>query len=64
MTSGKVSCLVDSTTMNTILRDRIYFTNFISENAPLITLSGPSIVQWYNFALMMHFILGIPEERC
>ena len=42
MTSGKVSCLADSATPHTVLRERIYMTNFIPKNAPLTTLSGSS----------------------
>lgn len=29
MTSGEVSCLADSATTHTILRERHYFTNFV-----------------------------------
>ncbi|KAM2804855.1 hypothetical protein COP1_045682 [Malus domestica] len=49
MTSGEVSCLVDSATTHTILHDRSYFTNFIPKNAPLTTFSGPSnLIEGYS----------------
>ncbi|KAM2667964.1 hypothetical protein EV2_019590 [Malus domestica] len=54
MTSGKVSCLVDSVTMHIVLRERIYFTNFIPKNAPLTTLLGPSnLIEGYGKARIM-----------
>ncbi|KAM1115605.1 hypothetical protein ACFX19_006330 [Malus domestica] len=66
MTSGEVSCLADSATMHTVLREHIYFTNFIPKNAHLTTLSGPStLIEGYGKArIMRHFILYIPEESC
>ena len=49
MSSEKVSCLADSATTHTVLRERIYFTNFIPKNAPLTTLSGPSnLIEGYG----------------
>ena len=42
MTSGEVSCLADSATTHTVLREKHYFTNFVPKNAPLTTISGPS----------------------
>ncbi|KAM1646244.1 hypothetical protein ACFXTN_007295 [Malus domestica] len=54
MTSEEVSCLVDSTTMHTVLLERIYFTNFISKNALLTTFSGPSnLIKGYGKAHIM-----------
>ncbi|KAM1007746.1 hypothetical protein ACFX2A_004365 [Malus domestica] len=54
MTSGKVSCLADSATTHTVLRERIYFTNFVPKNAPLTTLSGPSnLIEGYGQARIM-----------
>ena len=54
MTSGKVSCLADSATTHTVLRERIYFTNFIPKNAPLTTLSGLSnLIEGYGKARIM-----------
>ena len=42
MSSGEVSCLADSATTHTILRERYYFTNLIPKKAHLTTLSGSS----------------------
>ncbi|KAM1628851.1 hypothetical protein ACFX2K_017216 [Malus domestica] len=54
MTSEKVSCLADSATTHTVLRERIYFTNFVPKNAPLTTLSGPSnLIEGYGKARIM-----------
>ncbi|KAM1635118.1 hypothetical protein ACFXTN_011978 [Malus domestica] len=54
MTSGKVSCLVDSATMHTVLHEHIYFTNFTPKNASLTTLSGPSnLIEGYGKARIM-----------
>ena len=54
MTSGKVSCLVDSATTHTVLREHIYFTNFIPKNAPLTTLLGPSnLIEGYGKTRIM-----------
>ncbi|KAM1380873.1 hypothetical protein ACFX2I_022552 [Malus domestica] len=54
ITSGEVSYLADSATMHTILLERIYFTNFIPNNAPLTTLSGPSnLIKGYGKARVM-----------
>ncbi|KAM1358219.1 hypothetical protein FF2_044719 [Malus domestica] len=54
MTSGKVSCLADSATTDTVLRERIYFTYFVPKNAPLTTLSGPSnLIEGYGNARIM-----------
>ena len=54
MTSGKVSCLADSATTHTVLRERIYFTNFIPKNAPLTTLLGPSnLIEGYGKTRIM-----------
>ncbi|KAM2133812.1 hypothetical protein ACFX1R_003878 [Malus domestica] len=54
MTSGKVSCLSDNATTNTVLRERIYFTNFIPKNASLTTFSGPSnLIEGYGKARIM-----------
>ncbi|KAM1865482.1 hypothetical protein ACFX13_008443 [Malus domestica] len=54
MTSGKVSCLADSATTHTVLRERIYFTNFVPKNAPLTTLLGPSnLIEGYGKARIM-----------
>ena len=54
MTSGKVSCLADSATTHIVLREFIYFTNFIPKNAPLTTLSGPSnLIEGYGKAIIM-----------
>ena len=39
MTSGEVSCLVDSATTHITLHEKHYFTNFVPKNAPLTTLS-------------------------
>ncbi|KAM2472177.1 hypothetical protein FF2_046473 [Malus domestica] len=76
MTNGKVSCLADSATTHIVLRERIYFTNFIPKNAPQITLSGSSnLIEGYGKALIMlsnGTILTIseavysprPEQRC
>ncbi|KAM1344732.1 hypothetical protein ACFX2H_033992 [Malus domestica] len=65
MTSGEVSCLADSVTTHTVLRERIYFTNFIPKNAPLTTLSGSSnLIERYGKTRIMLFngtILTIVE---
>ncbi|KAM1218359.1 hypothetical protein ACFX13_046362 [Malus domestica] len=54
MTSGEASCLVDSATTHTILRDCNYFTNFIPKNAPLTTLSCPSnLIEGYSKTRIM-----------
>ncbi|KAM1179894.1 hypothetical protein ACFX2J_018875 [Malus domestica] len=54
MTSGEVSCLADSATTHIILREHIYFTNFIPKNAPLTTLLGPSnLIERYDKARIM-----------
>ena len=54
MTSWKVSCLADSATTHTVLREGIYFTNFIPKNAPLTTLSGTSnLIEGYGKAHIM-----------
>ncbi|KAM1432931.1 hypothetical protein ACFXTO_015417 [Malus domestica] len=54
MTSGEVSCLTDSATMHTVLRKRIYFTNFIPKNAPLTVLSSLSnLIKGYGKARIM-----------
>ncbi|KAM1614644.1 hypothetical protein ACFX2K_023977 [Malus domestica] len=54
MTSGKVSCLADSATTHIVLREHIYFTNFVPKNAPLTTLSGPSnLIEGYGQARIM-----------
>ncbi|KAM2544624.1 hypothetical protein TB1_016290 [Malus domestica] len=54
MTSEKVSCLADSATTHTVLRERIYFTNFVPKNAHLTTLSGPSnLIEGYGKARIM-----------
>ena len=54
MTSGKTSCLADSATIHTVLRERIYFTNFIPKNAPLTTLACPSnLIEGYGKARIM-----------
>ncbi|KAM1683205.1 hypothetical protein ACFXTN_031399 [Malus domestica] len=54
MTSGEVSCLVNSATTHTVLREHIYFTNFIPKNAPLTTFSGlPNLIEEYDKARIM-----------
>ena len=54
MSSGEVSCLADSATTHTILRERHYFTNLIPKKAPLTTLSGPSnLIEGYGKARIM-----------
>ncbi|KAM2555553.1 hypothetical protein TB2_019544 [Malus domestica] len=54
MSSGEVSCLADSATTHTILRERHYFTNLIPKKAPLTTLSGPSnLIEGYRKARIM-----------
>ena len=54
MTFGEVSCLTDSATTHTILREQHYFTNFVPKNAPLTTLSGPSnLIKGYEKAHIM-----------
>ena len=54
MSSGEVSCLVDSATTHTILRERHYFTNLIPKKAHLTTLSGPSnLIEGYRKARIM-----------
>ncbi|KAM2339367.1 hypothetical protein ACFX1X_018956 [Malus domestica] len=54
MTSGEVSCLVDSATTHTILHEKHYFTNFVPKNAPLTTLSGLSnLIKGYIKAHIM-----------
>ena len=54
MTSGEVSCMIDSATTHTILREHIYFTNFVPKNAPLTTLSGSSnLIERYGKARIM-----------
>ncbi|KAM2711661.1 hypothetical protein EV1_031758 [Malus domestica] len=54
MTSGKVSCLADSATTHIVLCECIYFTNFIPNNAPLTTLSGPSnLIEGYGKTRIM-----------
>ena len=54
MSSGEVSCLVDSATTHTILRERQYFTNLIPKKAHLTTLSGPSnLIEGYGKARIM-----------
>ena len=54
MSSGEVSCLADSATTHTILRERHYFTNFIPKKAPLTTLSGSSnLIEGYGKARIM-----------
>ncbi|KAM1261890.1 hypothetical protein ACFX15_026648 [Malus domestica] len=65
MTSEEVSCLTDSATTHTVLRERIYFTNFVPKNAPLTTFSGPSnLIEGYSKTHIMLFnctILTIDE---
>ena len=54
MISEEVSYLADSATMHTVLRERIYFTNFIPKNAPLTTLSGLSnLIEGYGKTCIM-----------
>ncbi|KAM1724091.1 hypothetical protein PS2_021969 [Malus domestica] len=54
MISGEVSCLADNATMNTILREKHYFTNFVPKNAPLTTLSGLSnLIEGYGKTRIM-----------
>ncbi|KAM1990404.1 hypothetical protein ACFX15_031673 [Malus domestica] len=54
MTSKKVSCPADSATTHIVLRECIYFTNFIPKNTPLTTLSGPSnLIEGYGKARIM-----------
>ncbi|KAM2304617.1 hypothetical protein ACFXTH_024303 [Malus domestica] len=54
MTSEEVSCMADSATIHTILRERHYFTNFIPKNASLTTLSGSSsLIEGYRNARIM-----------
>ena len=54
MFSGEVSCLADSATMHTILRERHYFTNLIPKKAHLTTLSRPSnLIEGYGKARIM-----------
>ena len=54
MSSGEVSCLVDSVTMHTIMRERHYFTNLIPKKAHLTTLSGSSnLIEGYGKARIM-----------
>ena len=51
MTSGEVSCLADSATTHTVLRECSYFTNFVPKNVPLTTFSGPSnLIEGYGKA--------------
>ena len=54
MTSGKVSCLANSAATHIVLRERIYFTNFVPKNAPLTTFSGPfNLIKEYGKAHIM-----------
>ena len=54
MSSGEVSCLADSATTHTILRERHYFTNLIPKKAHLTTLSGSSnLIEGYGKARIM-----------
>ncbi|KAM2806532.1 hypothetical protein COP1_047150 [Malus domestica] len=54
MSSGEVSCLVDSATTHTILLERHYFTNFIPKKTPLTTLSGLSnLIEGYGKTRIM-----------
>ncbi|KAM0955797.1 hypothetical protein TB2_023719 [Malus domestica] len=54
MSSGEVSCLADSATTHTILRERHYFTNFIPKKAHLTTLSGSSnLIEGYRKTRIM-----------
>ena len=50
----KVSCLADSAITHTVLRECIYFPNFILRNAPLTILFGPSnLIEGYDKAGIM-----------
>ncbi|TQD93896.1 hypothetical protein C1H46_020510 [Malus baccata] len=54
MSSGELSCLADSTTTHTILRERHYFTNFIPKKTHLTTLSSSSnLIEGYGKARIM-----------
>ena len=54
MINGEVSCLTDSATTHTVLREHIYFINFIPKNAHLTTLSGPcNLIEGYGKARIM-----------
>ncbi|KAM1647012.1 hypothetical protein ACFX14_008652 [Malus domestica] len=54
MTSVEVSCLANSATTHTVLRECIYFTNFIPKNAPMTTLSGLfNLIEGYGKARIM-----------
>ncbi|KAM2631168.1 hypothetical protein TB1_029953 [Malus domestica] len=54
MSSGEVSCLADSATTHTILREWHYFTNFVPKKAPLTTFSGSSnLIEGYGNARIM-----------
>ncbi|KAM1233222.1 hypothetical protein ACFX2J_002950 [Malus domestica] len=54
MSSGEVSCLADSATTHTILRERHYFTNFIPKKAHLTTLSCSSnLIEGYGKTSIM-----------
>ena len=55
MSSGEVSCLANSATTHTILRERHYFTNFIPKKAHLTTISGSSnlIERYENTHIML-----------
>ncbi|KAM1391009.1 hypothetical protein ACFX2I_018765 [Malus domestica] len=54
MSSGEVSCLADSATTHTILRECHYFTNFIPKKALLTTLSSSSnLIKGYGKARIM-----------
>ncbi|KAM2891370.1 hypothetical protein COP2_009677 [Malus domestica] len=54
MSSGEVSCLADSATTHTILREQHYFTNLIPKKTHLTTLSGPSnLIEGYKKTCIM-----------
>ena len=60
MSCGEVCCLADSATTHTILRDRIYFSNFVPTHTSVTTISGESnLIEGHGMA---HFMLSNGTE--